>query len=136
MKYICKPNKNARCLCGTSSGYAGTIACQSGCNTGGKAFAFYLPYPDMHLILKPGFDINITPGADSIEIHRWSQVPNTSFNGRQLHAKISHTGGEVELDINSTYRWISVFARNPSKGNIYDGCCFHMSGNAITLLSF
>lgn len=135
MKYICKPNKNRKCPCGAST-LSGAIICPTTCTAGGKAFAFYLPYKDINLIIRPGFNINITPGNDSIEIHRWSQEPNTSLSGRQFFKKISHTGGEVELDIDSTYRWISIFARNPSNGNIYDGCCFHMSGNLITLLSF
>lgn len=133
MKFICKP-KNRKCPCGAT--LSGAITCQSGCTAGGKAFAFYLPYKDINLIIKPGFNINITPGVDSIEIHRWSQEPNTSLNGRQFLTKMPHTGGDVELDINNTTKWISIFVRNPSNGNRYDGCCFHVSGNTITLLSF
>lgn len=121
---------------GGSTSFAGEIICQDTCTFGGKVFKFYAPQTSLQLQVKIGFDINITSGSDSIQLHRWNQEPNTDLDGREFVAEIPNTGGEVTVTINSTYRWISFFAKNPSNSNNFDGVCFVVDGNTVTLVSF
>lgn len=114
----------------------GRSLCTSGCVLGAKAFHFYSAHTNLSLIVEKGFDINITSGSDSIQIHKWSQEPNTNLTGRIWVANLPNTGGKVALTIDSTHRWISIFAKNPSNSNRYDGVCFTLQGNTITLIGF
>lgn len=135
MRFICNPKCKGG---GSGQGYdfAGDIICNDGCDIGGKAFKFYTPQSNMPLTIKPGFDISITSANDSIELHKWNQEPNTGLSGRIFVGKVSSAGGTINTEIDSTHRWISVFARNPSNSDEYDGCCFRVDGNIITLLTF
>lgn len=121
---------------GGGSSFGGVTICTGDCAIGGgKAFTFYAPNI-LDLVIVPGFDIVITSGATSIQIHRWSQEPNTSLDGREFVAELDATGGIAPVDIDSTYRWISVFAKNPTNSDFFDGVCFTVSGNILTLISF
>lgn len=137
MKFICNPKGSVKCLCGGGQGYdlANDIICNNGCNIGGKALKFYTPQ-SIPLVIKPGFDISISSGSDSIELHKWNQEPNTGLSGRMLVGKVPSTGGTINIEVDFAHRWISLFARSPNMGGSYDGCCFRMDGNVITLLSF
>jgi|GEM_PF-3787329 len=134
----------AKLLAGLSSGggVGGRIICNTGCEiTGansGKAFEFFSAQSDLILKVLPSYDISIQPTANAIVIYRWSQMPNTGMNGRESIpvATLSKLGGNITINLTSTYRWISIFARNPSKNNSLDGCCFVINGNTITLLAF
>ncbi|MBD2437372.1 hypothetical protein [Nostoc sp. FACHB-110] len=121
---------------GGGESFGGIIACTSGCAVGGKAFTFYAPHSSIELKIEVGFDISITSGANSIQLHRWSEEPNTALTGREFVAELPHTGGNTSVTIDGTHRWISVFAKNPSNSNYFDGACFTISGNTITLLGF
>lgn len=123
---------------GTGGGdsFGGIITCTSGCAVGGKAFTFYAPHTSLSLKIEVGFGISITSGSNSIQMHRWNQTPNTGLTGREFVAELPNTGGNTSVDINSTYRWISIFAKNPAKSNQFDGVCFTVSGNVVTLIGF
>lgn len=125
---------------GSSSGgaaFGGTNLCNSGCDIGTKAFEFYAPHTNLELVIEIGFDISITTGSTSIQIHGWSQEPNTSLTGRQFIVAIAHTGAKITIPVlDSTHRWLSIFAKNPAKSGQYDGVCFTVSGNVITLIGF
>lgn len=116
--------------------FGGQTICTSECAIGGKAFTFFAPKSDLELNVQVGFDVSITSGLKSIQIHRWNQEPNTSLNGRVFAAELPHTGGNVTIDIDSTYRWISFFAKNPGKSDAFDGVCFSISGNTCTLIGY
>ncbi|MBD2364522.1 hypothetical protein H6G36_25670 [Anabaena minutissima FACHB-250] len=121
---------------GSGVSFGGLITCTDDCTIGGKAFTFYAPQMGLKLEIVPGFDITITSGSTSIQIHRWSELPNTELTGREFAAELPHTGGTVEIDIDSTYRWISIFAKNPDNGDLFDGVCFVVDGNTCTLMGF
>jgi hypothetical protein len=116
--------------------FAGSIICNSACVVGGKAFEFYAAQKTLELVVQPSFDIAIASGNNSIEIHRWSQEPNESLNGREFAAELPDTGGRATISIDSTYRWISVFAKNPASGDAFDGVCFLRDGNTLTLMNY
>jgi len=126
----------------SSVNFGGDIICNLDCPIGGKCFEFYAPQTNIPLIIQIGFDIVISPGVDAIQMHRWNQQPNEWLDGREWIGQLPQTGGTVNVTINDTYRWISFFARNPdnfdefSNPNAYDGVCFTVSGNVITLVSF
>lgn len=121
--------------CNHDSNCSGDIICTTGCSLGGKAYRFDAAV-DMFLKVVPGFDISISSGVKSIQIHRWNQLPNTNLTGRTFLAELPNTGGVVFLPITNTFRWISIFAGNPSRGGGFDGVCFRISGNICTLVSF
>ena len=50
--------------------------------------------------------------SNIIEVHRWSQPPNSSMTGRSWVADLPREGGAVNVVVDSTYRWITVQARN------------------------
>ena len=121
---------------GAGSSFGGAIICNSECAIGGKAFMFYAPQSSVEINIQIGFDISITIGSDSIEIYRWSELPNISLSGMELIGNLPDTGGKINVTINSTYRWISIFAKNDSTGGIFDGVCFSAEGNTMTLIGF
>jgi hypothetical protein len=129
---------------GTSFG--GGIICTDNCTIvgggSGKAFGFYAAIT-VELIIQPSFDISIQTNNDAIRVYRWSQMPNTARTGQESTPLIQlpGTGGKATVVANSTYRWISVYARNPAKTmrnglNDLDGTCFTVSGNLVTLLGY
>lgn len=119
-----------------NSNFSGGVICNQACAIGGKVFQFYAPNPSLGLLIKPGFNINITSGSDSIRLYKWNQAPNTSLTGMTLVGSLPDTGGVISLDITPTYQWISLFAKNPSSAGAYDGCCFTVAGNICTLIGF
>lgn len=116
------------------------------CAIGGKALRFFSPFKG-NIIIKPGFDIligdfweqefiNGNQNRDkSIEIHRWSQEPNFDMLGRQFVANIPRGGGYALVEIDSSYRWLSVFAYNDNVSS-HDACCFISNANVLTLVDF
>lgn len=76
-----------------------------------------------------------------IEIHRWSQPPNggvlyndATFSGetmvgREWVADLPATGGTVSVTIDSTYRWISVMARNYDDLNVTNNSSYQGKGD-------
>ncbi|WP_157816422.1 hypothetical protein [Nostoc flagelliforme] len=92
----------------------------------------------MGLVIVPGFDINIQTNNDAIRVYRWSQEPNTPRFGQEATPiiQLPKTGGKFTVNVTSTYRWISVYARNPSQNNNLDGTCFTVTGNVISLLGY
>ncbi|QLE47825.1 hypothetical protein FD724_06680 [Nostoc sp. C057] len=118
------------------------IICTSGCTTAaggsGKAFQFYAPQTNLGLIIQPSFGISIQSGSNAIAIYRWSATPNTGMTGRESSPIIQYPalGANSNLTIDSTYKWISVFAKNPANSNYLDGVCFAVNGNVITLLGY
>ncbi|MHC5827600.1 MAG: hypothetical protein ACYT04_69895, partial [Nostoc sp.] len=124
---------------GGGASFGGIMICTSGCTVAaggsGKALQFYAPQANLGLIIQIGFNINIQVGSSAIAIYRWSAAPNTSLTGKESLPIISlpNTGGKFNLIINSTYKWISVFAKNPANSNLLDGVCFVVNGNVITL---
>ncbi|MEH2393692.1 MAG: hypothetical protein V7K21_19195 [Nostoc sp.] len=127
---------------GGSASFGGQIICTSQCTSSaggsGKAFQFYAPQANLKLIIQPGFNINIQSGSQAIAIYRWSQEPNTLLVGRESIpvAQLSEDGGNLTITIDSTYQWITIFAKNPSNSNYLDGVCFVINGNVITLLGY
>lgn len=121
--------------CNHDGACSGDMICADNCSVGGKAYRFDAPV-DMFLKVVPGFDISISAGANSIQVHRWSQEPNQSLSGREFLAELSEKGGAVYLPITSDYRWISIFAKNQNQGGGFDGVCFRLNGSVATLLSF
>lgn len=115
----------------------GRIDCTTGCDayTGaGKAFKFYAPQTSALVIVKPGFDCGIDTGADSIQIHYWTQEPNFDMIGRQFVAEMPHTGGSCIISItNSGENWISCFART---SGTFRGACCYMLGNVLVPMGF
>jgi hypothetical protein len=120
----------------SSSNFDGGITCTTNCSIGGKVFAFYAPQTNLEIIIRPGFDIAITPGSKSIQLHRWNQQPTDFLWGRQFVAEMPETGGAAIVTVDSIHRWISIFAKNPSNGGQYDGVCFTRSGNIFTLIGY
>lgn len=114
----------------------GRSLCTGGCTLGGKAFHFYSAHTTLQLRIEKGFDIDITTDANSIQLHKWSQEPDTNLTGRIWVADLPNTGGNATVTIDSTHRWISIFAKNPANSNQYDGVCFTLQGNTITLIGF
>lgn len=127
---------------GGGASFGGAIICTSGCTVSaggsGKAFQFYAAQSSLKLNIQPSFGINIQTGDSAIAVYRWSQEPNTSLAGQEANPIITlpQTGGEFIINITSTYRWISVYAKNPSNSNYLDGTCFIVNGNVITLLGY
>lgn len=127
---------------GGGASFGGQIICTSGCTTAaggsGKAFQFYAPQPNLGLIIQPSFGISIQNTSNAIAVYRWSTEPNTGMTGRESSPiiQLPSTGGKFNLTINSTYKWISVFAKNPGNSNYLDGTCFVINGNVITLLGY
>ncbi|MEH2067922.1 MAG: hypothetical protein V7K47_07100 [Nostoc sp.] len=123
-------------------GIGGKIICTSQCSSAaggsGKAFQFYSPQAGLQMLILPGFDISILNVSDAIRVYRWSQEPNTNGTGQEANPiiQLPKTGGKFSVNITSTYRWISVYARNPSNNNWLDGTCFTVSGNVISLLGY
>jgi len=115
-----------------------TSACTTAAGGSGKAFQFYSPQTEIPLVIVPGFDINIQNVANAICVYRWSQMPNMPRTGQEASPVIQlpNTGGSGVVTITSTYRWISVYARNPANGNHLDGTCFTVAGNVLTLLGY
>ena len=137
---------------------AGLLNCgidQGQCNHGGKSFEFFTPFSG-EVIIQLGFNINISnywteeteevfneetqdyeyyEVDKSIELHRWSQQPNSEMKGREWVANIPITGGSAQLSIDNQYRWISVFAAHPESEN-REACCFIVNGNVISLIDF
>ncbi|KYC42056.1 hypothetical protein WA1_18820 [Scytonema hofmannii PCC 7110] len=118
--------------------FSGEIVCSGTCVIAGtgKAFKFYAPQPNLEITVQVSFDMTVSTGANSIQLHRWSQEPNTNLSGREFVAEMSQAGGKATVIIDSIYRWISFFAKNPSLGDNFDGCCFTVEGNTFTLMSF
>jgi hypothetical protein len=127
---------------GGGASFGGQIICTSGCTTAaggsGKAFQFYAPQTNLGLIIQPSFSISIQNTSNAIAMYRWSQQPNTGMTGKESSpiAQLPSTGGKFNLTINSTYKWISIFAKNPANSNYLDGTCFVINGNVITLLGY
>ncbi|MFN6474185.1 MAG: hypothetical protein RMY36_031520 [Nostoc sp. SerVER01] len=123
-------------------GIPGKIICTSQCTTAaggsGKAFQFYSAQTALPLIIVPSFDINIQNVSDAIRVYRWSQEPNTGRTGQEANPiiQLPKAGGKFTVNITSTYRWISVYARNPANNNYLDGTCFTIVGNVISLLGY
>lgn len=118
----------------------GRLICTAGAPGGrtdlGKAIEFDAP-GTFTLQLEPGFDISIVTGATAIQLHRWSQEPNTGLTGRAFVGETSQAGGSISVTIDSTHRWVSVFARNPANSNRFDGVYLSWDGgDRITLVSF
>ncbi|MFN6475372.1 hypothetical protein [Nostoc sp. DedQUE07] len=123
-------------------GIPGRIICTSECTYSeggsGKIFQFYSAQTALPLIIVPGFDISIDNVSDAICVYRWSEEPNTDLAGQEASpiAQLPKTGGKFTVNITSTYRWIAVYARNPTRGGNLDACCFTMTGNVISLLGY
>ncbi|MFN6538108.1 MAG: hypothetical protein RM021_017420 [Nostoc sp. EkiNYC01] len=123
-------------------GFGGKMICTSGCSTAaggsGKAFQFYSAQSALPLIIVPSFDINIQNVSDAIRVYRWSQEPNMDRTGQEASpiVQLPKTGGKFPVNITSTYRWISVYARNPANNNYLDGTCFTVEGNVVSLLGY
>jgi len=115
-----------------------TTQCVIAAGGSGKAFEFYAAQTAIPLIVVPSFGINIQAGSTAIAIYRWSQLPNTTMTGRETAPIVTtpNTGGNISLTITSTFKWISVFAKNPANSNFLDGTCFVVNGNVITLLGY
>ncbi len=130
--------------CGGVGGaaFGGLIICTTNCTTSaggsGKAMQFYAPQTNLGLIIQPSFGISIQSGSNAIAVYRWSATPNTGLTGKEASpiAQLPSTGGKFNLTIDSTYKWISIFAKNPAKSNYLDGVCFVANGNVITLLGY
>jgi hypothetical protein len=126
----------------SNAAFGGIIVCTTNCTVAaggsGKAFQFYAAQTSLQLIVQPGFGINIQSGSSAIAVYRWSQMPNTSRTGQEATpvAVLPATGGSITVNITSTYKWISVYARNPSNSNYLDGTCFVMNANVVTLLGY
>jgi hypothetical protein len=118
-----------------------TVICTSQCSTvangAGKALRFLAPQT-IELVIQPGFDINITNTANAIAVYRWNQEPNTAKTGMATPPLISlpRTGGKAKFTIDSTWRWLTFFAKNPSNENFLDCCCVVLHGNTVTLLGY
>ncbi|MEH1902522.1 MAG: hypothetical protein V7L04_14155 [Nostoc sp.] len=129
--------KSSGSATGGGVAFGGANLCNSGCTIGTKAFEFYAPQTNLELIIQVGFGISITAGSKSIQIYGWSQQPNTSLNGRQFIAEIANTGGKIIIPtLDSTHKWLSIFAKNPAKSGQFDGVCFTVTGNVITLIGY
>ena len=115
-----------------------TTQCTTAASGSGKAFEFYAAQTAIQLIVVPSFNISILTNSTAIAIYRWSQLPNITMAGRETAPIVTtpNTGGNINLTITSTFRWISVFAKNPANSNFLDGTCFVVNGNVITLLGY
>jgi|GEM_PF-5120328 len=81
----------------------------------------------------------ITLSAGNIQIHKWTQVPNTSLTGRVWVADVPITGGDFNFTVpNSNFYGLSIFAKNPNKSDYYDAVCctWDRSTRTISLRSF
>jgi hypothetical protein len=107
------------------------MICKSGCALGGKAAIFKQP---KNLTVNVNSGVTIV-GGSQIRIYRWSQLPNTGLSGMQLFGQVAQ-GGQITVTMAPPFEWISVFAQNSNKGGYYDGCCFNLNGNTITILGF
>lgn len=131
MNCKCGGQLDAKCPCG------GTIICKDNCPVGGgKAlkFKFKVGSPIISLLVINKPKLIVTPGNNSIQIHGWTQEPNTLLTGRQWIGELPSTGGTIKVE--SKYQWISIFAKNPDTSNAYDGACFTSRGKYIDLVSF
>lgn len=117
--------------------FTGMMVCFDNCPLGGKAFEFDSGGVFELEIIVDG--VVITMGTDSIQLHRWSQEPNVFLDGREYVGELPHTGGTLSVTIDATYRWISIFARNPDNWDTpdaYDGVCFTVVEGKIYLKGF
>lgn len=117
--------------------FTGEILCVDNCPIGGKVFEFDSGGVfELEIIVDGAV---MTTGADSIQLHRWSEEPNTDLFGREYVGELPYTGGTLSVTIDATYRWISVFARNPDNWytpDVHDGVCFTVVEGKIYLKGF
>lgn len=114
---------------------SGSLICTGQCSTGGKAYQSSANQT-VNLNIVPSPNLPIVSGSNSIQIHRWNQLPNTSLAGRIFLSALPATGGTVPITLDGGYQYFSIFAKNPNKGNFYDGCCFTVSENTINLVGY
>src|SRR5574338_373335 len=78
----------------------------------GKAFEFDAAGTFLAAIaVDMDFASLIQVGSQAIEIHRWSQEPNTALTGRTWWADLPETGGSVQITNDNNYRRITIQAR-------------------------
>ena len=124
---------------GDDMSFTGTLICAGECSLSatqpvGKAFEFDAAGTFLATIaVDMDFASSIQVGSQAIEIHRWSQEPNTALTGRTWWADLPETGGNVLITTTTTYRWITIQVRKQSNG-LSDTVCFKHSGNAFTIM--
>lgn len=124
---------------GDDMSFTGTLICAGECSLSsvqpvGKAFEFDAAGTFLATIaVDMDFASSIQVGSQAIEIHRWSQEPNTALTGRTWWADLPETGGNVLITTTSTFRWITIQARMDGTG-LSDTVCFKHSGNAFTIM--
>ncbi len=118
-----------------SAALTGNLTCLEQCNNGGKAFLSEATQTvDLKITVEPG--VNISYGTDAIQVHRWTTSPNAESYGRNFVASMPSFGGETSISLDNQYRWFSISARNGDMQNLYDTCCFRVSGNVVKILGF
>lgn len=118
--------------------FDGQLVCTNDCALGGKAFAFdSVQFGAVSIVVSPNFQgIISTYYSNAIQIHRWTQEPNSNMEGRHWLADLPYTGGEIFLTADFAYKWVSIFARNLNQSDAFDAVCFSVNGNVITLEGF
>ncbi|MCC5618824.1 hypothetical protein LC605_27800 [Nostoc sp. CHAB 5836] len=121
----------------SSFDFSGSLICTSLCTTGGRAFDFdSSQFGIIQIVVDSGFANQITTSNTAIQVHKWSQEPNTGNIGRIFVAAIPKTGGEVFLAVDTDYNWITINARKIANNGTHCATCFTTSQNVATLRSF
>jgi hypothetical protein len=108
----------------------GTLICTNQCGLGGKAYqGSSVRVFTLFAIASLNINLNLP-----VKIFQWDRLPNTQLSGMSLFKELLVNQSFV-FEFTGIAQYISVFAINPASGN-YDGCCFTVSGDAVTLIGF
>jgi hypothetical protein len=108
----------------------GTLLCTAQCALGGKA---YQGFSARVFTIFAIASLNINT-ALPIKIFKWDRLPSVALTGMTLFKEVLVNDSFI-FEFSGTAQYISVFAVNPGSG-FYDGCCFTVSGDALTLVGF
>ena len=115
----------------------------------GKVFEFFAPF-EGQVIVQPAFDIIIgdfweqelinndeVTRDKSIEVFLWEERPYFDINmdKRKFIANLPRVGGVVDIKVDQTHRWLSVFACADGSSD-RDATCFVANNNIINLIDF
>jgi hypothetical protein len=109
---------------GESYSFMHELICTHDCSVGKKIIKLHSG-SFVPMIVVPSYDINITTGADSIAIRRWTEEPNLDFIGKESSpiATFSNEGGAAIASADAGHRWFTFEVRNPAKDNVWDTAC-------------
>lgn len=108
--------------------------CGQDCGVGGKAFTIN-GYDGTAYTFSIALGGSYTGTGSNIRVYRWNQTPNSGRTGMTLLGTVAAPGVFLFTPASSN-NWLSFFAQNPAKSNVWDGLCVTVSGQAFTMGAF